>query len=97
MIKRLIEKLKTLRLYFVMCSKKSTQGFHFKTKDVCTISIGDKVIDCTGMIGWDNDQGTFTVEKIDRNGWVWGSEMKTPYYKGKKLNFLDNNVVRKLN
>jgi hypothetical protein len=28
---------------------------------------------------------------------VWGSEMKTPYYNGKKLNFLDNNVVRKLN
>ena len=96
MIKRLTEKLKSLLLYFDM-SKKSTQGFHFKTKEACIISIGDKVTDCTGMIGWNNDQGTFTVEKIDRNGWVWGSEMKTPYYKGKKLNFLDNNVVRKLN
>ena len=97
MIKRLIEKLKTLRLYFVMYSKKSTHGFHFKTKKSCTISIGDTVTDCTGMIGWDNDQGTFVVEKIDRNGWVWGSKMKTPYYNGGKLNFLDNNVVRKLN
>ena len=97
MIKILIEKLKTLCLYFVMYSKKSTQGFHFKTKESCTISIDDTVIDCTGMIGWDNDQGTFVVEKIDRNGWVWGSEMKTPYYNGRKLNFLDNNVIRKLN
>ena len=96
MIKILIEKLKTLRLYFVMYSKKSTQGFHFKTKESCTISIGDKVTDCSGMIGWE-DQGTFVVEKINRNGWVWGSEMKTPYYNGRKLNFLDNNVVRKLN
>jgi hypothetical protein len=70
---------------------KSTQGFHFKTKEACIISIGEKVTDCTGMIGWNNDQGTFTVERIDINGWVWGSEMKTPYYNGKKLNFLDNN------
>ena len=97
MIKRLIKKLKTLRLYFVMYSKKSTQGFHFKTKEFCTISIGDTVTDCTGMIGWKDDQGTFVVDKIDRNGWVWGGEMKTPYYNGKKLKFLDNNVVRKLN
>jgi len=89
LINRLIDKI-------VLC-KRSTHGFHFKTKYFCTIYIGDKVTDFSGMIGLDDDQGIFTVEKIDRNGWVWGSEMKTPYYKGKKLNFLDNNVIRKLN
>ena len=51
------------------------------------IKIGDKVMDVYG------DQGSFHVEKINSDGWVWGSDMKTPYYDGYKKNYVDYHVT----
>ncbi len=50
------------------------------------VKIGDKVCDM------DNYCGTFTIEEINDDGWVWGSEMNRPYNqkKKKKKNFVDN-------
>lgn len=52
------------------------------------IKIGDKVMDMFG------DSGIFHVEEIRRSdGWVWGSEMKQPYYDGDKKNFHDYHMT----
>ena len=52
------------------------------------IKIGDKVIDMYG------DSGIFHVEEIRKSdGWVWGSEMKRPYYDGNKKNFHDYHIT----
>ena len=46
------------------------------------VKIGDKVCDM------DNYCGTFTIEEINENGWVWGSEMNRPFTQTKKKNFI---------
>jgi len=51
------------------------------------IKIGDKVMDMFG------DSGIFHIEEIRHDGWVWGREMKTPYYDGKKKNFHDYHMT----
>lgn len=58
-----------------------------------TVHIGDTVIDMMG------DEGTFEVEEINDNGWVWGNQMKTPYFDDNGVqtkNFMDNNMSWKL-
>ena len=52
------------------------------------IKIGDKVLDMFG------DSGSFHVEEIRKSdGWVWGSDMKQPYYDGDKKNFHDYHMT----
>ena len=52
------------------------------------IKIGDKVMDMFG------DSGIFHVEEIrSSDGWVWGSEMKQPYYDDNKKNFHDYHMT----
>tara|TARA_R110000851_G_scaffold251971_5_gene404508 strand:+ start:7083 stop:7298 length:216 start_codon:yes stop_codon:yes gene_type:complete len=50
-----------------------------------TIKVGDKVLD----IGENyQPRGSFIVEEIRSDGWVWGSGMHHPYYgKDNKKNF----------
>jgi hypothetical protein len=40
------------------------------------------------------DSGIFHVEEIRKSdGWVWGSEMKKPYYDGNNKNFHDYHIT----
>lgn len=53
------------------------------------IKVGDQVIDMDGYCG------VFTIEEINDNGWIWGSDMKVPYTMSKEKNFIDNTTTWK--
>lgn len=54
------------------------------------VYVGDKVTDMYGYCG------IFTIEEINDDGWVWGSDMKVPYTMDKKKNFFDNSLTWKI-
>lgn len=54
------------------------------------VKIGDKVSDMDGYCG------VFTIEEINDEGWVWGSDMKVPYSMSKKKNFVENTKTWKV-
>lgn len=54
------------------------------------LNIGDTVIDVY------SDEGTFHIEEINQDGWIWSSEMKNPYYDGNKKNFMDYHITWKV-
>ena len=46
------------------------------------------------MMDMFGDSGIFHVEEIrSSDGWVWGSEMKQPYYDDNKKNFHDYHMT----
>jgi hypothetical protein len=55
------------------------------------VRIGDKVNDLYGFTG------VFTIEEIDDNGNVWGSDMKVPYDNHNNKNFIDGTSTYKVN
>ncbi len=55
------------------------------------VKVGDRVMDMYG------DEGSFCVEEINNDGWVWGREMKRPYYAIDNIkNFVDYNMTWKI-
>lgn len=62
---------------------------NLSSRKIVPVAIGDKVLDTYG------NQGSFVVEEINADGWVWGSTMKEPFVNGVK-NFLDNMITWKV-
>lgn len=57
------------------------------------LKVGDEVLDINGNF---QPIGSYVIEEIRDDGWIWGSRMKTPYYDGGKKNYTDYDISWKL-